>query len=469
MYALEHFVSNTNVDNGTCIDSTQLRIKQLMLSMLRTLGSWVDLGMPVFQGLSDGRRAKWDCYCSSERWVYYTVHLMNDILQWRNDDRSVFLFSISLSTEPLLETNCYEQITWIIALSDMWNTSEYNTTCMKVDLVAFVSLEHLWFGYQRDEPEGAVYVHMTIDQGEVDSKLIVNRLECGEEFNDFECITYQNTLLEHFVDVNNKPPPLSASDLRCLILNHFVSALLTEYIKFVESHTPEEGSTIVETFRSHIWQCVAILHSYPTDTTMGTVVALQIGSILQAGLPPPADYNLPYSSEFEAFSSALAKNPVNYEARKCLVECYLDINEVYLAHQHCLVLVEQLPAYADAALEAPKAHTAFAYASELLSTTLHDIHALHQRGEEGYEQLDRIPTVGESVEVEWALDDELVRYTGTIELHPDRRSLCVSYADDTERGAHRRRFENALHLVNINDPQDQYLETYYLVDDSADE
>lgn len=458
------------------IHSVQNGANEIMRAMLKDLGSWVDSHMPPYEGLSEGRRAKWEGYCTTERWVYYSVHLMNGVMRWRSDDKSVFLFLPELgdTTAPMFETNCYEQVTWIIALANMWNASEYNTTSFVVNLAMFTSLEHFWFGYQRLSDLGAThYVHMSIDQSEDESRLIVNRLESSADFNDFECIAYQNTLLEAFEEADNKPAPLSVADLRCLLLNHFSSALLAQYKEHIETNALEDGTVPdritqdLMLLQDQIWQRVVLLRRSPTDTTMGSVVALQIGSILQAGIAPSESISLPYSSELEAYSAALEKNPANYEARKCVVECYLDMGELYLAHQHCLVLVEQLSEYANAALEAPKAHVAYAFAAELVATTLQDIHVLHERAEEGYEQLYRIPTIGDSVEVEWALDDELVRYTGKIEMHPDFRSLCISYPDDTERGTHRRRFENALHLVNTNDPQDMYLETYYLVQDAV--
>lgn len=470
---------NTNVYLSSA-DSSQNRTQEKMDGLFRSLVSWSDLGMPPYDGLSEGRKERWANYCCSERWVYYTVHLMNDVLRWRSDDKAAFLF-IPHNAENIIGTNCYEQITFIMALAQFWNSRQNSESLLKVNLCSFCSLEHLWFGYLRSGQDGEdCVVHMIIDQAEADSRMIVNRLECGEDFNDFECIAYQNTLTQDNACENNKPAPLSDPDLRCMLLVHFVNALLEEYQEFVELHSSQQGGEFSEdvtrdlqSFHSHIWQCVAMVHSWPTDTSMGTVVALLVGTILHAGIAPtsasadPDSTPLLYRSALQAFSCALEGNPANYEARRYLVECYLDIGEVFLAHQHCLVLVEQLSEYASAALEAPKAHIAFAYAAELISTTLQEIHGLHERGEEGYEQLDhRIPTIGDFIDVEWALDEELVRYRGKIDLHPDGRSLCISYADDTEPGTHRRRFENALHLVNINDAHDQYLETFYFVDDS---
>jgi hypothetical protein len=201
---------------------------------------------------------------------------------------------------------------------------------------------------------------------------------------------------------------------------------------------------------------------------MDATCAWSVGTVLGSNVEHHAEGPWSYANEFEAFGAALKYNESNYVLRRCLVEALVDIGEHYLAHQHCLRLIEQLaPFVSEDCADAPAAIVAHDYAAELLDTVLAEIHRLHLRGDEGYERLDEIPGVGSRVDVEWAVGEELVLYSGVVQVHPDGRSFCIAYEDDEAPGQHRRRFENSLHLVNLNDPQDQYLERYFLPEETS--
>ncbi len=361
----------------------------------------------------------------------------------------------------------------MLSLAQRWNNSNLNSTQLQVKLVAYASLEHVWFGYIKTDAE---VVQMTIDESEdVEGGLIVNRLETTAEYDDFALISHQNTLANE-IEGSTLVGALSEGDFSFLIWAKLFHRMLEAYERVkectsidVNMHLSEEN---LATFNAYLWKGYSTLIGFPRSENLNIHAHFLLAKLLIAYPAVPADQKAEFSNEYLALAVVLRLNPAQYLARQCLVEAYLRIGENYLAHQHCLYLQEQLEMCSDPELEtgtgAPLAITAHATAAELLDTGLADLHQLHLREEEGYERLDRIPSVGDKIYVEWALDDELVLYTGVIDVHPDGTSLCISYDDDTEHGQHRRRFENSLHLVNINDPTDTYLERYFMEEPAAD-
>lgn len=442
---------------------------------------WVGNGMLVFDGLSQKRRDKWSQYCPQEKWLYYATELINLGFCWGLDSGTCCFLDLN-SSLPMACSNP-AHITVLVAMVQKWNSSPGIGDLIDIDLVIFASLELWWFGYKRVVDGEQVVVQMTFDESEEGGRIIVNRLERTEECNDFESIMFHNTRLQDDSDTSDASflPALDVSDLRYLLVSKLVDLLLLEVREQQRAHASEaETATATATatgtarrlvaLQEDVLHCVRFMRALPTPVSVDSTCAWEVGCLLRAGLKGTAteegEEALPYTSALEAYEAALRWNAQNYLVRMSLVECYVEMGEHYLAHQHCLCLIEQLaPHVSGDFVEAPIAVSAHDYAAELVDTLLQDIHQLHLRGEEGYEKAEVIPGVGARVDVEWALDEDLVLYHGVVRVHPDGRSLCIAYADDVEPGQHRRRFESALHLVNINDPQDQYLENYFLSDE----
>jgi hypothetical protein len=428
--------------------------------------AWCKGGMLAFPSLSENRREKWANYPPQEKWMYYATELLNDALCWA-DISATSIFVDDECPLPAPSTN-RGQVVCLAALVQHWNWVAEKEGIVTVDLVVFASLELWWFGYKNQRNGVAVTVPMTFDESATGHRLIVNRLEHNEEVNDFESIVFHNTVLRNG-DGTSAVPELALCDLSYLLAGELSHHLLHLICERKSEGTADE--LWLNSVYADLREIVRFMHGQPAESLLGGVFAWTVGCLIRDGVgPSPSDKTFQYSSALEAFTAALQLNERNYRARQCLVECYVDIGEHYLAHQHCLRLVEDLAQHvAGDCSEAPIAVVAHDYAAELLDTVLLDIHQLHVRGEEGYERLDVIPGVGTRIDVEWALDDEIVLYRGTVQVQPDGRGLCVSYVDDTEPGQHQRRFESALHLVNINDPHDQYLESYFLVEDAPEE
>ena len=297
-----------------------------------------------------------------------------------------------------------------------------------------------------------------------------------------ESITTANTI-NHATDVTitNNTADTTTNNTNTTTMNNSATNTTTS--------NSSSSSELLLFLQREIWEYIEYMRcSIQVTHCIDASCSWDIGNALAKGVPPlptsdttstttstasdaavDTKNNQPYATKFAALAAAVALNPANYQARRALVEAYIDIGEHYLAHQHCLYLLEQLaPHIGEESYEAPIACTAHSYAVELVDTVLQEIHHLYERNEEGYEQLSSvdIPCVGSQVQVEWALDDELVLYPGVVSVHPDGRSLCIAYDDDECAGQHRRRFESSLHLVNINDPSDQYLEKYFLTESS---
>jgi hypothetical protein len=313
---------------------------------------------------------------------------------------------------------------------------------------------------------------MTFDESEQGGKLIANRLESTEEFDDFASILYHNTLLRSAsVSKENRESvvPINSVEISFLLVAKLVESLAEEWSQLNQA-AAEVMPARQASLRAAIWQCLRFMRSLPVSDCMDATCAWSVGTVLRNGIEVDPEQPWPYANEYEAYMAALRSNEDNYVIRRCLVEALVDIGEHYLAHQHCVRLIEQLAPYvSDDCADAPAAIVAHDYAAELRDTALADIHRLHLRGDEGYERVEEIPGVGSRVDVEWAVGEELVLYPGVVRVHPDGRSFCISYEDDEAPGQHRRRFENSLHLVNLNDPQDQYLERYFLPAEASEQ
>jgi len=429
-----------------------------------SLCTWALGGLAPFAGLSANRTEKWSSYCDTEKWIYHAVHLTNDTMRWKTDGlSSPFLGSFS---EEIFHSDCYVQVTYILALANMWNKSPQNTTNMEVNLVAFASLEHVWFGYIKNQSNEDFFspsvVHMSIDEAEQEHRLIVNRIETTAGYDDFACITYQNTITSK-VDDSVHARALRKADFAALLWAVLFNNIVETYESALQrgEEPPQATEEQLCTMKKYVWNCFAALQKLTNDTILASHTTFLLSKLLVVDPVPPAPVHIRHANAFEALAAVLRLNPDNYLARQSLVELYLGIGENFLAHQHCLVLLEQLREQAEDSQDALVAIGAHSFAAELVDTGLNDVHQLHLRHDEGYDMLDLIPSVGDKIEVEWALDEELVRYTGTISLHPAGDKLCICYDDDTVPGQHCRRFESALHMVNINDPSDPYLERYY--------
>lgn len=423
---------------------------------------WGKDDMQAFSNLSQKRREKWSAYPAQEKWMYYATELLNEGIRWSSDTNASSFVS-NAGTLPLATSN-HGHVTCLAILAQRWNSIAAVEGLEAIEIVIFASLELWWFGYKHRVDDEPVTVHMTFDETETGGRLVVNRLERSEEVNDFDSIVFHNTLLGGVDSGRGDLSELDIDRLSYLLVVELVQELLQEQKRHSDSGV-SEGYTVTA-LTTDLWHCVQYLHSFHSIPALKSLYMSTVGCVLRTGLQPPPGLTIPLDSALAAFTAALRLNENNYLVRRQLIECYLDIGEQYLAHQHCLHLLEQLAP--GECVEAPIAVVTHDFAAELLDTTLQDVHQLHLRGEEGYERLVTIPGVGSRVEVEWLLDDQLVLYPGVVAVHPDKRSLCVSYADDVEPGQHRRRFENALHLVNINDPLDQYLENYFLTDGAQD-
>jgi hypothetical protein len=450
-------------------DGTPQAIELILDAQLSCLIDWFKGSQHPYDGISERRREKWTSYCFEEKWVYYATDVISRHVKWSTDDDSSCSFVRLPASGGHIPSTCHVQITWIMSLAERWNATAASNDLAPINLVAFASVEHWWFGYQRGNAPDLVTVQMTFDQSEQGGKLIANRLESTEEFDDFSSVLYHNTLLRSLSEsekLGDYMVPLNSVDLSFLLAAKLVESFAEEWGR-VNQATEELRPELQAALRAVIWQCWRFMRSLRVSDCIDATCAWSIAAVLRNGVEVDVEQPWPYANEFEAYKAALRSNEDNYVIRRCLVEALVDIGEHYLAHQHCLRLIEQLaPFVSEDCADAPAAIVAHDYAAELLDTTLAEIHRLHLREDEGYERVDEIPGVGSRVDVEWAVGEELVLYPGVVRVHPDSRSFCIAYEDDEAPGQHRRRFENSLHLVNLNDPQDQYLERYYLSDET---
>ncbi len=69
-------------------DITETNEIDLFDDILVLLGSWAADGMTPFPGVSAKRSERWSAYNVYEKWIFYTVHLMNKVMVWSEEGSS---------------------------------------------------------------------------------------------------------------------------------------------------------------------------------------------------------------------------------------------------------------------------------------------------------------------------------------------------------------------------------------------
>ena len=143
MQEFENVLQEEQVPLQSNDDNAETNELDLFDDILELLGSWVAGGMIPFPGVSAKRAERWSSYNVYEKWIFYAVHLMNKVMVW-SDEGSSFL---NAQSRGVLCSDSYAHVTYILSLTKRWNESNFNSTQLQVKLVAYASLEHVWFGY----------------------------------------------------------------------------------------------------------------------------------------------------------------------------------------------------------------------------------------------------------------------------------------------------------------------------------